>query len=78
MKLKESTKRAIRTAFHLIVGVVTAIPVVVAIITANLSVGAEVTAILGTVVATSVTVSKILNALEEMGLIPAWLRDDVE
>jgi hypothetical protein len=62
-----STKRAIRTTFHVLIAVLTAIPVVVATSAPTWAVGVQ-------IVAVAAIVSKTVNALEDAGVIPSWLK----
>jgi hypothetical protein len=66
--MNPSTKRALRTGYQAVIALIVIIPV---LLTA-LPVAAQVTAVVGAVAA----VAKVLNALEDAGLIPAWLKAD--
>lgn len=64
--MKPSTKRALRTGYQAVLALIVIVPVLVS----SLPVTAQVTAIVSAVAA----VAKIVNALEDAGLIPAWLK----
>jgi glutamine phosphoribosylpyrophosphate amidotransferase len=68
--MKDSDKRALRTAFHVLVALLAAVPAVLAGLP-TLAVGAQV------LVVTAV-ISKVINALEEAGVVPAWLKPNVD
>lgn len=65
-KFKDSDKRALRTAFHVLLALLAAIPAVLAGLP-TLAVGAQVLVV-------TAAVSKVVNALEEAGVVPAWLK----
>ena len=64
--MKPSTQRAARTAYQAVLAMLVIIPVLLA----ALPLGAQVTAIVAAVAAAA----KIVNVLEDAGLIPAWLK----
>lgn len=66
MTLSPSTKRAIRTGYQVVLALVVIVPV----LASTLPVTAQVTSI---VVAVA-TVAKVLNALEDARIVPAWLK----
>lgn len=61
-----STKRAIRTAYQVCLALIIIVPILLS----ALPVTAQVTAIVAAVGA----VAKVLNALEDAKMIPAWLK----
>lgn len=73
--MKASTKRAIRTAYQLVVALATFVPLVVLLVPVEFT-PAAVAAALPALVAWAAFVTKVVNAAEDAGLIPAWLRDD--
>lgn len=76
--MSDSTRRALRTAYQALIAAVTTIPVILALLSQVLP--ADSTASLATyivaITAGVAAVSKLLNALEDAGLIPAWLKGD--
>lgn len=64
--MKPSTKRALRTGYQCVLALIVIVPVLLS----TLPVTAQVTAIVTAVAA----VAKAVNALEDAGLIPAWLK----
>lgn len=70
MTLSDSTKRSLRTAYKAIVAILTVVPIAIAALPADLS--TTETVIL--VAASIAGVDRAINALEDAGLIPAWLR----
>lgn len=69
MKLNDSTKRSLRTAYHLAVALVTLTPLLLTLLK-----GTPVEADLAIFAGWAVAVSKAINMLEDKGLIPAWLK----
>ena len=71
-----STRRSVRTLLHGAIALVSALPVIIPLIQGlvgdNMTEGMAATA--GTLILWSATVSKIINALEDSGLIPAILK----
>lgn len=67
-----STKRALRTGYQLLVALITAVPVIVLVLPGELATEAVVVAFAAWVA----VVTKAHNALEDAGLIPAWLKDE--
>lgn len=76
--MKDSTKRTLRTAYQWGASLLLVVPAVIGIVQANLPLGETVTSVLATVMGVVLTVTKIHNALEEKGLIPAWLKDTTD
>lgn len=68
--MKESTKRALRTAYQGAIALVTLVPALLAVLPADSPLAVK----LGGAVASVAVVSKVLNVLEERGLIPAWMK----
>lgn len=70
-----STKRAIRTAFDVALGVLAVVAVVVpSLHQFGVSVHNE-AVIAGLVVSATAVISKVKNKLEELGYLPAFLKD---
>ena len=72
--LADSTKRALRTLFQGLVAFIAVLPTFTYIFPANTPVGTQLAAL----VAATAVVSKVLNALEDKGLVPLWLRESTE
>jgi len=72
--MKDSTRRAFRTAYQTVLALALAIPTIALVLPSD-SGFAEQAAI---VVVWAGFVTKALNALEEHGIIPAWLKGDQE
>ena len=70
--MSESTKRTVRTLYQGIIALVTTVPAIIAVLPDGLPFEAQ----LASVVAGIAVVTKVLNVLEDKGLIPAWLRTD--
>lgn len=68
--MSDSTRRALRTLYHGLVGLLTVVPIVLT----ALPDGSPLAVKLSSVVVASAVVSRVLNGLEDAGLIPAWLR----
>lgn len=69
--MNESTKRTIRTVAQMLVSLLVAIPVIVFALPSDVQAEPVVLAVLAWVA----VVTKAWNALEDAGVIPAWLRD---
>jgi hypothetical protein len=71
----DSTKRALRTMFHGVVALIGAVPTIIVIAhLTHLDAQQEVATALTSLVVWSGVASKVLNQLEDAGLIPAWLK----
>lgn len=76
--MSDSTRRALRSGYQALIAALTIIPLVAVVIQNNLptdsapAIAGYVTAIVGGVA----VVSKIVNALEDAGVIPSWLKGD--
>lgn len=70
--MNESTKRTLRTIEQIVVALIVAVPVIVFALPANIQ--AE-PVVVGTLAWVAI-VTKVMTALEDAGLIPAWLRDE--
>lgn len=69
--MKDSTKRSLRTGYQALVALVTAAPVIVLALPGDVQT-------IPVVVAFGIwvgVVTRIITALEDAGIIPAWLRD---
>ena len=75
--LSSGSKRALRTAYQSLLAAVTGIPVIIALLPVESWNSTTVSAALTGVLAWCAIVSKIINAFEDRGWIPAWLRDDL-
>lgn len=69
--MKESTKRTLRTIAQMLVALIVAVPVIVFALPADVQAEPVVVGVLAWVA----LVTKVLTALEDAGMIPAWLRD---
>lgn len=67
--MNESTRRALRTAYQVVLGAVTVTPLLVTALS-DTPLAAQIAAFGAAVV----VASKVVNALEDAGLIPAWLK----
>lgn len=70
--MKTSTKRTLRTIYQGVIALVTTVPAIIAVLPDGLPFEAK----LASVVAGIAVVTKVLNVLEDKGLIPAWLKDE--
>lgn len=70
-KLTESKRRALRTLFQAVLAMLTVVPLLLAALPA----GSPLAVQLGGIAAAVATVSAAINKLEDVGLIPAWLKD---
>lgn len=69
--MKPSDKRAARTGYQALIGVLTFVPIALEAFP-----GISTTAAAITLSAWIVVISKSINALEDAGVIPAWLKDE--
>lgn len=69
--MKDSTKRALRTLVQAIIAAAAAAPVVMSLLPTD---NDNILKIEGAVVAGAAIVSKLVNVLEERGLLPEWLK----
>lgn len=69
--MSQSTKRIVRTAYQIVVALITIAPVLVTLLS-----GTPVAAQVGIFAAWVAAVAAIINKLEDAGLIPAWLKDE--
>lgn len=74
--MTDSTKRSLRTAYQTLIAAITTIPLLIATLTTLLPEGNDLAITLASIVAGIAVVSKVINALEDHGLIPAWLKGD--
>lgn len=68
--MSDSTRRSIRTAYQVVVAIITYVPIILPLLPADVSASEAVVAF-GAWVA---VVTRIVNALEDRGVIPAWLK----
>lgn len=71
--MKDSTKRALRTVYQGIVAMIVIVPIL-----ATALAGTPIAAQVALAVAVLGMVSKAINALEDAGMIPAWLKGTSE
>lgn len=78
--MSDSTRRSLRTAYQTLIAALTTIPAIAAILLQIVPAdsGAELAALVASVVAGVAVVTKVLNVLEDAGLIPAWLKAKAE
>jgi hypothetical protein len=71
-----STKRALRTAFHGVVALIGAVPTIVLLAhMTHLDAQQQVGTALASLVLWTGVASKVINQLEDAGVLPAWLKD---
>lgn len=70
LTLNDSTRRALRTAYQYIVALVGIVPTLVLLVPTGSPLAAKLAIVLGYVA----IATKVLNSLEDKGLIPAWLK----
>ena len=70
MKLNDSTRRALRTAYQFLVACIGIVPTLLLIVPSNGPLAAKLAVVLGFVT----VATKVLNSLEDHQLIPAWLK----
>jgi hypothetical protein len=79
--MTESTRRALRTLYQGLIAVVVTIPLLAGVAAAlpeEFPYKGRIVAILLTLAAVTAAVSKVLNELEDRGLVPAWLKGTPE
>lgn len=72
MPLSESTKRSLRTAYQAVLALIVIIPVIVQVMPNQ---AGPIAVVAATLVAAVTAATKVINALEDKGAIPAWLRN---
>jgi hypothetical protein len=76
--VNDSTRRTIRTVYQTTVALLTIVPVLLVVVLDALPEGSDlkvkVAAIGASILAGVAAVTKILTALEDRGIIPAWLK----
>lgn len=70
MTLNDSTRRALRTGYQFLIACIGIVPVLAEVIPAHSPLAAQ----LAVVLAFLAAVTKVLNTLEDRGLIPAFLK----
>lgn len=70
--MKDSTRRALRTAYQTIVALLLAVPTIVVLLPSDSPLAAQA----AVVVLWAGIVTKTINVLEEHGVLPAWLKGD--
>lgn len=70
--MTDSTRRVLRTAFQIVVALAVAVPVVVGLLPPDMAASTAVIAF----AAWTAFVAKVINAFEDRGWIPAWLKDE--
>ena len=68
--LNDSTRRALRTGYQFVIACIGIVPVLVLAVPADSPLATKLLVILGFVTAAT----KVINALEDRHLIPAWLK----
>lgn len=68
--LSSSTRRSLRTLFQSVLAMITAVPGFLALLPSGTPLAVKA----ATIVAALAVVSKVVNLLEDDGLIPAWLK----
>lgn len=76
--MSDSTRRSLRTAYQAILALVTVIPLLIAGLSAIAPEGSDLAIAFAAIVGGLAVVTKVLNALEDAGLIPAWLKAKAE
>lgn len=72
MTLSTGTKRTIRTAYQGLVALFTVVPIFIALLPADAPLAVQ----LASVIVAVTGVTKLINKLEDAGVIPAWLKDE--
>lgn len=70
--MSESTKRVLRTGYQIVAALVVAVPLILLGLPEDVA-AAPVAVAVGVWIA---AVAKIINSLEDAGVIPAWLKDE--
>lgn len=68
--MNEGTRRTVRTIYQIVVALVFAVPVILVALPTDVSTSAVVVAFAAWVA----IITKVINTLEDAGLIPAWLK----
>lgn len=76
--MSDSTRRSLRTAYQALIAAITTIPLLIAALSAIAPEGSDIAVVLASVVAGLAIVTKVVNALEDAGLIPAWLKGETK
>lgn len=76
--MTDSTRRALRTGYQTLIAALAAIGVLASFIPQIQATFPEIAALAVTVAGGAVAVSKVINALEDAGVIPAWLKAGAE
>jgi hypothetical protein len=71
MKLSDSTRRSLRTLYQGLLSLLVAVPLISLYVPTGAS---RLAVIAASVVAAAAVITKIINALEDKGLIPAFLK----
>lgn len=70
MKLNDSTRRALRTAYQFVFALIGILPTFALLLPSDSPLVAQIGVVLGWLI----VVTKFLNSLEDRGVIPAWLK----
>lgn len=71
MTISPSTKRSIRTLYQGAIALLTVVPAFVALLPSDSPLAVQLSAVVVGIAA----VSKVINKLEDAGLIPAWFKE---
>lgn len=74
--MNDSTRRSLRTAYQALIAAITTIPLLIAGLSAIAPEGSDLAVAFASIVAGVAIVTKVLNALEDAKLIPAWLKGE--
>lgn len=69
--MTESTKRVLRTGYQIVAALIVAVPLILFALPADVA-AAPIAVAVGVWIG---VVSKVINSLEDAGIIPAWLKD---
>lgn len=70
--MSDSTRRVIRTVYQILVALIVAIPVILGVLPPDMAASTAVIAF----AAWTALVARVMNALEDAGLLPRWLKDE--
>ena len=70
--MSDSTRRVIRTVYQIAVALLVAVPVILGVLPPDMAASTAVIAF----AAWTAIVARVMNALEDAGLLPRWLKDE--
>ena len=70
--MTDSTRRVVRTVYQILVALVVAIPVIIGVLPPDMAASTYVIAF----AAWTAVVARVMNTLEDAGLLPRWLKDE--